>query len=313
MPSQENIIEAQALTKKFGQLVAVDHIDFAIKRGTCFGFLGPNGAGKTSTIRMIHQAAQITSGTLMVFGIDLKNIQNAYALKEKIGVVPQEDNLDQELTAKETLEVFARFYGLRGNDGSKRAAELLDLVHLNGKANTQVEHLSGGMRRRLQIARALIGRPELLILDEPTTGLDPQMRNELWNQLKSLKKQNVTMVLTTHYMNEAEQLCDELVIMDLGKIVALGHPHKLIEKHVPPFVVEILFDDKLMPDTSWLKQLKLPLEDFYDIADRTLLYTRDPDRLVKDICHFHEQATVYRRHATLDDVFLKITGRQLST
>lgn len=308
-----NIITAQSITKKFGETLAVDNIDFAIKRGQCFGFLGPNGAGKTTTMRMLYLASKMTSGSLTIFDTDINSKFDAYALKEKIGVIPQEDNLDQELTTRETLEVFCRFYGLHGEAGKGRADELLASVFLTDKAAARVQTLSGGMRRRLQIARGMIGNPELLILDEPTTGLDPQMRLAIWNHLKELKQKNVTMVLTTHYMHEAEQLCDAIVIMDHGKIIAQGSPRELVTKHVPTNALEIVYDEKLTPKTLWLEDLKKHADYTTELTDRILLYTNNVEALTGEIKKNYADAVIYTRHTNLEDVFLRITGRTLES
>ncbi len=308
-----NIITAKAITKKYGEITAVDNIDFEIRRGECFGFLGPNGAGKTTTMRLLYLASKMTSGSLKIFDTDVHSRFDAYALKEKIGVIPQEDNLDQELTTRETLEVFCRFYGLYGAAGKRRADELLASVFLTEKSTARVQALSGGMRRRLQIARGMIGNPELLILDEPTTGLDPQMRLAIWNHLKELKQKHVTMVLTTHYMHEAEQLCDTIVIMDHGKIIAQGSPRELVKKHVPTNALEVVYDEKLSPKTAWLVDLKKQADYTTELTDRTLLYTNNVDALTGEIKKNYPDAVIYTRHTNLEDVFLRITGRTLES
>lgn len=307
------IVQAQGLTKKFGELLAVDHIDFSIRKGQCFGFLGPNGAGKTTTMRMIYLLSELTGGELHILNESVHAIHDTYRLKSRMGVVSQEDNLDLELTTGETLEVFCRFYGLYGAAAKARAEKLLADVGLGHKIEAKVSQLSGGMKRRLQIARAMIGEPELLILDEPTTGLDPQMRNELWNHLKKLKQNGVTIVLTTHYMQEAEQLCDELVIMDMGKIIAQGHPRQLIKKLVSPFVVEAIFENGLTEDSPELQLAPTQFEECRDLADRRLFYTKNGEELIRAVTAKNSQAMIYQRPATLDDVFVKITGKSLDT
>lgn len=305
------VVRARGLTKKFGELVAVDHIDFSIYKGKCFGFLGPNGAGKTTTMRMIYLLSELTGGELHILNESAHTIHDTYRLKSRMGVVSQEDNLDVELTTGQTLEVFCRFYGIYGETAKSRVEKLLADVGLGHKIHAKVSQLSGGMKRRLQIARAMIGEPELLILDEPTTGLDPQMRNELWNHLKKLKQKGVTIVLTTHYMQEAEQLCDELVIMDMGKIIAQGHPRQLIKQHVSPFVVEVIFENGLTVNSPELQLSHTQFEECRDLADRRLFYTKNGEALIHDVMSKNPQAMIYQRPATLDDVFIKITGKSL--
>jgi len=223
------LIHARGLTKRFGDFVAVDAIDFDVAKGESFGFLGPNGAGKTSTMRMIGCVSPITDGDLEVLGQDPTS--DGPRIRSRIGVVPQQDTLDTELTVRENLVIYGRYFGLSRAECGRRADELLDFAQLTERANDQVEPLSGGMKRRLTIARALINEPDLLLLDEPTTGLDPQARHLLWDRLYRLKQRGVTLVLTTHYMDEAEQLCDRLVVMDKAKIVAEGSPRQLIERY----------------------------------------------------------------------------------
>ena len=225
------VILASGLTKRFDTFTAVDAIDFAVERGECFGFLGPNGAGKTTTMRMIYGASPITAGSLLLMGIEAAGGQRSREIKQRIGVIPQEDNLDHELTVTENLRVFCRFHGLSGADARARVGELLEFVQLTDKADAKVMMLSGGMKRRLMIARGLIGDPSIIVLDEPTTGLDPGARHNLWERLYDLRKRQVTLLLTTHYMDEAEQLCDRLVIMDRARIVATGSPRQLIAEH----------------------------------------------------------------------------------
>lgn len=229
----ETAVEASALTKSYDGLVAVAGVDFAIRRGECFGFLGPNGAGKTTTMRMIYRASPLGGGSLRVLGYEVGGGENDRLIKREIGVVPQEDNLDQELTVRENLAVFCRFYGIRGAAARARIDDLLRFAGLEAKADARVQHLSGGMKRRALIARGLLGEPRLVVLDEPTTGLDPKARQELWERLFALKRGRATLVLTTHYMEEAERLCDRLVIMDHGKIVAEGAPAELVARHAP--------------------------------------------------------------------------------
>jgi lipooligosaccharide transport system ATP-binding protein len=300
------LIEARGLTKKFGDFTAVDGIDFEVRRGETFGFLGPNGAGKTSTMRMIGAVSPVTAGTLRVLGLD--PAEDGPTIKERMGVVPQQDTLDFELTVYENLLVYGRYFGIQKDVIRKRADELLDFVQLAERRDSRVEPLSGGMKRRLTIARALINEPQLLLLDEPTTGLDPQARHVLWDRLYRLKQQGVTQVLTTHYMDEAEQLCDRLVVMDQAKIVAEGSPRELIAEYVQREVVELRFKDEFSVDGK--------LDGIGDrvevLADRVLIGTDDGDAAAHAI---HELGipieSVLVRRSTLEDVFLTLTGRTL--
>src|SRR5690348_2207116 len=235
----ESLIRAQGLVKQFGDFTAVDGIDVEVRRGEAFGFLGPNGAGKSSTMRMIGCVSPPTDGVLRILGLDPR--RDGPRIRAKLGVCPQLDNLDIELTVRENLTTYARFFGIARKEARRRADELLDFVQLSERADSKVEPLSGGMKRRLTIARALVNEPEMVLLDEPTTGLDPQARHLVWERLFRLKQQGVTLVLTTHYMDEAEQLCDRLVVMDGGRIVAEGSPRALIEQHSTREVVELRF------------------------------------------------------------------------
>src|SRR5262252_2806756 len=236
----EVLVRARGLTKRFGEFTAVDGIDFDLHRGEAFGFLGPNGAGKSSTMRMIGCVSPPTSGELTILGMD--SVRRGQAIRARLGVVPQEDTLDVELTVRENLLIYGRYFGLPRDVIAERTARLLDFVQLTDRAGDQVEPLSGGMKRRLTIARSLINEPEIMLLDEPTTGLDPQARHAVWDRLYRLKQQGVTLILTTHYMDEAEQLCDRLVVMDRGKIAAEGSPRDLIERYSTPEVLELRFD-----------------------------------------------------------------------
>jgi lipooligosaccharide transport system ATP-binding protein len=303
------LIQARGLVKRFGDLVAVDAIDFDLQRGEAFGFLGPNGAGKTSTMRMIGCVSPVTDGTLSVFGLDPK--KDGVEIRGRLGVVPQEDSLDLELTVRENIVVYGRYFGLPRAELRKRADELLEFVELTDRAKNRVEPLSGGMKRRLTIARSLVNEPEVLLLDEPTTGLDPQARHVVWDRLYRLKRQGVTLLLTTHYMDEAEQLCDRLVVMDKGKIVAEGSPRELIERYSTREVVELRFDDDAQPDdfSQWTDGLVSRVE---PLPDRVLLYTDDGDAAAHGL---HERGlvpeSVLVRRSTLEDVFLYLTGRTL--
>jgi lipooligosaccharide transport system ATP-binding protein len=300
------LIEARGLTKRFGDFTAVDGIDFEVRRGETFGFLGPNGAGKTSTMRMIGAVSPVTAGTLRVLGLD--PAADGPKLKERMGVVPQQDTLDFELSVYENLLVYGRYFGIPKDVIRRRADELLDFVQLAERRDSRTEPLSGGMKRRLTIARALINEPELLLLDEPTTGLDPQARHVLWDRLYRLKQQGVTQVLTTHYMDEAEQLCDRLVVMDRAKIVAEGSPRDLIAEYVQREVVELRFKDEFSVDGK-LDGIGGRVE---VLADRVLIGTDDGDAAAHAI---HELGipieSVLVRRSTLEDVFLTLTGRTL--
>ncbi len=303
------LIQARNLVKRFGDFVAVDSIDFDLQRGEAFGFLGPNGAGKTSTMRMIGCVSPVTEGTLRV--LDMDPARDGSKIRARLGVVPQQDTLDMELTVRENIVIYGRYFGLSRKDLGARADELLDFVELTERANDKVEPLSGGMKRRLTIARSLVNEPEVLLLDEPTTGLDPQARHVVWDRLYRLKRQGVTLLLTTHYMDEAEQLCDRLVVMDHGKIVAEGSPRSLIEQYSTREVVELRFDDGSRPDdlSYWTDGV---VERIESLPDRVLLYAADGDAASHAL---HERGlvpeSVLVRRSTLEDVFLHLTGRTL--
>jgi lipooligosaccharide transport system ATP-binding protein len=294
--------------KRFGDFTAVDGIDLDVARGEAFGFLGPNGAGKSSTMRMIGCVSTPTAGELSILGMD--PVREGTRIRARLGVCPQLDNLDPDLTVQENLTVYARYFGLSRAEGRRRATELLEFVQLADRANSKVDPLSGGMKRRLTIARAMVNEPELVLLDEPTTGLDPQARHLLWERLFRLKQQGVTLVLTTHYMDEAEQLCDRLVVMDAGKIVAEGSPRSLIEKHSTREVVELRFGDALL---DGFRDKLGGIGDRVDVLpDRILLYADDGDAAVAEV-HNRQLApsSVLVRRSTLEDVFLHLTGRTL--
>ena len=306
----EPLIQARGLVKRFGELAAVDSVDFDLQRGEAFGFLGPNGAGKTSTMRMIGCVSPVTDGKLSIFGLD--PARDGVEIRGRLGVVPQEDSLDMELTVRENIIVYGRYFGLARSVLRKRADELLEFVELTDRAKDRVEPLSGGMKRRLTIARSLVNDPEVLLLDEPTTGLDPQARHVVWDRLYRLKRQGVTLLLTTHYMDEAEQLCDRLVVMDKGKIVAEGSPRELIDRYSTREVVELRFeDDDERPEDFgyWTDGLVSRVE---PLPDRVLLYTDQGDAAAHGI---HERGlvpeSVLVRRSTLEDVFLHLTGRTL--
>ena len=305
----EHLVEARALTKRFASFVAVDGIDFAIDSGEAFGFLGPNGAGKTSTMRMVGCVSPRSGGVLRVLGMDPAT--DGPRIRGRIGVVPQEDNLDTELTVWDNMMIYGRYFDMPRPLIRERARELLDFVQLGDRHGSKVDPLSGGMKRRLTIARALINEPELLLLDEPTTGLDPQARHMLWERLYQLKRRGVTLVLTTHYMEEAEQLCDRLVIMDQGRIVAEGSPRQLIEQHVTREVVEVRFDIAEDHDEA-VARLRALGDRVEPLADRALVYTQNGDATVGALSAdgFANSAVLVRR-ASLEDVFLMLTGRSL--
>ena len=303
------MIEARALTKRFGSFVAVDGIDFAIESGEAFGFLGPNGAGKTSTMRMIGCVSPRSGGELRVLGLDPAH--NGPEIRARIGVVPQEDNLDTELTVWDNLMIYGRYFDLPRREIRERSDELLEFVQLSDRRDSRVDPLSGGMKRRLTIARSLINRPELLLLDEPTTGLDPQARHLLWDRLYQLKRSGVTLVLTTHYMDEAEQLCDRLVIMDNAKIVAEGSPRQLIVDNVTREVVEVRLPIEADAAAEVAKLVRLA-DRIEPLADRVLLYTDDGDATSSAVAkEGFDLDTVLVRRASLEDVFLILTGRTL--
>jgi lipooligosaccharide transport system ATP-binding protein len=296
--------------KRSAPFTAVDGIDFALQRGEAFGFLGPNGAGKSSTMRMIACVSPPTAGTLRVLGLDPAT--DGRRIRARLGVVPQDDALDSELSVRENLLIYGRYFGLPTRLIDERATQLLDFAQLSDKAGERVEALSGGMRRRLTIARSLINEPELLLLDEPTTGLDPQARHVLWDRLFRLKQQGVTLVLTTHYMDEAEQLCDRLVVMDGGKIVAQGSPAELIAKHATREVLELRFG--IGEQAAALDKLRQSVtgDRIEELPDRLLWYTAEGDAALSAAHALGlTPVTALVRRASLEDVFLALTGRTL--
>ncbi|HUG86788.1 MAG TPA: ABC transporter ATP-binding protein [Euzebya sp.] len=306
--SEEFMVHARGLTKRFGDAVAVDGVDFAIRRGEAFGFLGPNGAGKTSIMRMIAAMSPVTSGQLDVLGMDPTT--DGPTVRARLGIVPQEDNLDNELTVWENVLFYGRFFGLSSAQITGRAEELLRFVELWERRTSPVQALSGGMKRRLVIARALINEPDLVLLDEPTTGLDPQARQLVWDRLYRLKQQGTSLVLTTHYMDEAEQLCDRLVVMDRGRIVAEGAPHQLISTYVNREVVELRFTGGVPDDLAALDGAAPRME---VLADRVLLYTDDAQATSHEVGGSGLAiATTLTRRSTLEDVFLTLAGRTLN-
>jgi lipooligosaccharide transport system ATP-binding protein len=307
--SDAHILEARQLVKRFGDFEAVKGIDVAIDRGESFGFLGPNGAGKTSTMRMISAVSQPTSGEISIFGLDPRT--DGPEIRSRLGVVTQEDSLELELSVRHNLEMFGRYFDLPRRVVRERATELLEFTQLAERGNDKVDNLSGGMKRRLTIARGLINRPEILILDEPTTGLDPQARHLVWDRLYRLKREGVTLIITTHYMDEAEQLCDRLVVMDQGSIVAEGAPRDLIERFSTREVVELRFttDDH----EEYYDRLAPFAERVEVLPDRVLLYVNNGDETLREVraANFKPSSTLVRR-SSLEDVFLHLTGRSLT-
>ncbi|WP_433226793.1 ABC transporter ATP-binding protein [Microtetraspora malaysiensis] len=308
--AEQPMILARGLVKRFGDFTAVNGIDVEVAPGEAFGFLGPNGAGKSSTMRMISCVSAPTSGELRILGMD--PVRDGTRIRARLGVCPQLDNLDPDLTVRENLTTYARYFGLSRVEGRRRADELLDFVQLSDRAGSMVEPLSGGMKRRLTIARAMINEPDIVLLDEPTTGLDPQARHLLWERLFRLKQRGTTLVLTTHYMDEAEQLCDRLVVMDGGKIVAEGSPRSLIETYSTAEVVELRFPDGLDLNADYAAKMKGIGERVDPLPDRVLLYADDGDAALTEV---HQRgltpSSVLIRRSTLEDVFLHLTGRTL--
>jgi len=302
------LIQARALTKRFGSFVAVDGIDFDVAPGEAFGFLGPNGAGKTSTMRMIACMSPVSSGTLRILGMD--PVTDGPNIRRRIGLVPQEDTLDLEMTVLDNLLVYGRYFDLPRKVIKERARRLLDFAQLADRANSKVDPLSGGLKRRLTIARSLISDPELLLLDEPTTGLDPQARHLLWDRLYRLKQQGVTLIITTHYMDEAEQLCDRLVVMDKGRIAAEGSPRELITRYSTREVLELRFRvDDHAPLAAQLAGLGERIE---TLPDRLLVYTDDGESAAKSLAERGlDPVASFVRRSSLEDVFLRLTGRTL--
>ncbi len=303
--SSDNFIEARGLTKKYDDFVAVDNIDFQVYKGECCGFLGPNGAGKTTTIKMIHCVLPPASGRLTVAGMNVT--EKMREIKKMIGVAPQEDNLDPDFSVITNLSVYARYFDIPKEMSLKRAAELLRFAQLEEKRDVVINQLSTGMKRRLILARALINEPQILLLDEPTTGLDPQARHLIWDKIRTLKKQGVTIILTTHYMDEAAVLCDRLLIMDNGKIIEEGTPAELVRKHVGEEVLEVDFEEDTM---NVLKQ-KFPNARLEVVSDRIHVFTSEPHGAFESYVRDFPRKGAIVRTANLEDVFLKLTGRKL--
>jgi len=298
------VIEAKGLTKRYGDLAAVDGISFAVERGTCFGILGPNGAGKTTTIRMAYGFSPVTSGELRVFGLDVT--RELPAIKMRLGVCQQGNTLDPDLSVAENLLVYSRYYGMPRDVAQRRAGELLEFIALEGRRDAPVAALSGGLVRRLMLARALINDPELLILDEPTTGLDPQSRHALWERLGDLGRRGLTILLTTHYLEEAARLCTRLVIMDHGRILVEGAPRDLVREHVGAGVVEV--PEPTAELRQFVRERGLRVD---DLGHRLIVYTGDGEELYREITRRFCAGECLLRPATLEDVFLRLTGRDL--
>ncbi|HOT94695.1 MAG TPA: ABC transporter ATP-binding protein [Methanoregulaceae archaeon] len=296
-------IQAEGLVKRFGDLVAVDGCSFVVREGEVFGFLGPNGAGKTSTMRMIACVSPKSGGRLRVFGLDVDRYPRE--IKAQIGVVSQENNLDPDLSVFDNLVVFARFFEIDRTEAARRAEELIDFFSLREKRDTPIEYLSGGMKRRLTIARALINRPRLVILDEPTTGLDPQARSLIWERLRALRDRGSTVLLSTHYLEEAERFCDRLVIMDRGKILVEGRPDEIVSARMNRFVVETTATPEVI---ALLEREGIGYERFGDLVHITV---DAAEPLVQRLVSECSPARLHVRSATLEDVFLRLTGRGL--
>jgi lipooligosaccharide transport system ATP-binding protein len=301
----EVIIQAEKLTKRYGDFLAVDGIDFEVFKGECCGFLGPNGAGKTTTIKMIQCVLPLTSGSLAVAGMSVS--ENPREIKKMIGVAPQEENLDPDFTVITNLLVYARYFDVPKSEALQRAESLLEFTQLEEKRDVIIDQLSTGMKRRLILARALVNEPRILLLDEPTTGLDPQARHLIWDKVRSLKKQGVTIILTTHYMDEAAELCDRTLIMDTGRIIEEGTPADLVKKHVGEEVLEVDYDEKVM---SMLKE-KFPDARLEVVGERIHVFTDQPHGIFTSFLENFPTKGAAVRNANLEDVFLKLTGRKL--
>ncbi len=305
MGSREVLIRAEGLTKKFNGLTAVDHINFQVYKGECVGFLGPNGAGKTTIVRMMYCFLPPTEGELKVAGFSVKT--QCREIKAEVGVAPQEDNLDPDFTVIKNLTVYSRYFEIPKEEALKRAHAQLKFFQLEEKKDMPIEALSTGMKRRLIFARALLNQPQVLLLDEPTTGLDPQARHLVWDEVRHLKKQQVTIILTTHYMDEAQILCDRILIVDKGKIIEEGTPTELIKKHVGEEVLEIDYDEKFVPT---LKEA-FPDAQIEQLGDRMQIFTNKPHGVFEGFLKEHPLQNVTIRNTNLEDVFLKLTGRGL--
>jgi lipooligosaccharide transport system ATP-binding protein len=305
MVSSEVVIKAHGLTKRYDGFTAVDHIDFEVYRGECVGFLGPNGAGKTTTVRMIYCFLPVTEGELTVAGLNV--VTQERAIKGMIGVSPQEDNLDPDFSVLKNLQVYARYFDIPKEEATKRAHELLRFFALDEKKDASINELSGGMKRRLTMARALINQPKILLLDEPTTGLDPQGRHIVWDEVRTLRKQGVTIILTTHYMEEAAALCDRIIIIDNGKVIQTGVPAELVKKFVGEDVLEVEYDEAVV---KTLKE-ELPDAELEVYGDQVRVFINQPHGVFERVVQKCPDKQMTIRNANLEDVFLKLTGRKL--
>jgi lipooligosaccharide transport system ATP-binding protein len=303
--AREVLIEAQGLTKEYDGFTAVDHINFQVYKGECVGFLGPNGAGKTTTVRMMYCFLPPTEGELKVAALSVRT--QCREIKAKVGVAPQEDNLDPDFSVIKNLTTYARYFDIPKEEAFKRANAQLKFFQLEEKKNVPIMALSTGMKRRLIFARALLNEPQILLLDEPTTGLDPQARHLVWDEVRHLKKQQVTIILTTHYMDEAQILCDRVLIVDKGKIIEEGSPMELIKKHVGEEVLEVDFDEKFLP----LLRQTFGDSQIERLGDRVQVFTDQPHGIFESFLKDHKMQNVSIRNANLEDVFLKLTGRGL--
>jgi lipooligosaccharide transport system ATP-binding protein len=304
-PTEQAVIQARQLRKDYGGQAIVKQIDFRVQRGECCGILGPNGAGKTTTLRMLIGHTPPTAGELSVLGWDIP--RQAALMRERIGVVPQKDNLDPDFSVRQNLEIYGSYFGLKREQLAERIPRLLEFAALEHKAAALAPTLSGGMQRRLSLARALLNEPELLVLDEPTTGLDPQARQLIWQRLRQLKQNGLTVILTTHYMEEAERLCDRIIILDQGRILDDGAPHELVARHIPPQVVEVHGHEADAWHLAQAAGLGLHSE---HVGDTWFYYGADM-RPVLDRLAGQEGLRYLHRPANLEDVFLKLTGREL--
>ncbi len=305
MDSPEIVIEAKSLTKKFDDFTAVDHIDFRVYKGECVGFLGPNGAGKTTTVRMIYCFLPPTQGELDIVGLSVHT--KCREIKSIVGVAPQEDNLDPDFSTIKNLTVYARYFDIPKDEALKRANDQIKFFQLEEKKEVPIMALSTGMKRRLIFARALLNQPQILLLDEPTTGLDPQARHLVWDEVRHLKKKQVTIILTTHYMDEAEVLCDRILIVDKGKIIEDGKPAELVKKHIGEDVLELDYNEKLLSTI----QKAFPDARIEKLSDRMQIFTEKPHGVFEGFLQEHPIQNVTIRKANLEDVFLKLTGRGL--
>ena len=309
---QDNAISADLLTKNYGDFCAVDKVSLDVSKGICFGLLGPNGAGKTTMIQMIQASSPITKGKLEVLGKD--TVKDSREIRKRIGVIPQEDNLDPDFSVKQNLLVYARYFGIGLKEAEEKATNLLQKVELTEKAEQEINNLSGGMKRRLIVARGMINDPELLILDEPTTGLDPQARHSVWDQIRIFKNKGKTVLLTTHYMDEAEILCDQLAIMDSGKILVQGNPKELIKETIGTDAAELVAlsfgkDEQILKLIE--EKCRLMEISFSRVTDRIILYGKEIESIISEFKDDRNLTDIIRRRATLEDVFLNLTGRQL--